>query len=63
MGKRKLDLLKAEFNKNPYGKSANLLVFFYMILHIKHANTHAKNNAIREIMIGKVNFFVFAPAK
>jgi hypothetical protein len=31
VGKRKLDLLKAEFNKNPYGNSDNGVLFSFQI--------------------------------
>ena len=36
---------------------------FYIILHIKQANTQEIKEATREIIIGAVSFFVFAPAK
>ena len=37
--------------------------FFYIIIQKKQADTHEKNDATKEIIIGFVKFLVLAPAK
>ena len=62
----KNSLMKIEVERHKLSKTHKkppILAVFYIILHIKQANTQEKKLAIKDIIMGSVSFFVFAPAK
>ena len=55
--KRKLDLLKAEFNKNPYGNSDNLFPFSFSVLVARRNPNRA------DIRYSKISFVFSAQVR